>query len=108
FASSSAWNAKASGAVDPNSSTMLTHLTLSSTPFDVMMTTSGVPLYYADAATPKVTVSASTTWWPGVQAPVPSAAKPDTGSDHHLVVWDVPNHTLYEFWNTVKSSSGAW
>jgi hypothetical protein len=35
-------------------------------------------------------------------------ARADTGSDHHLAVWDVPNHRVYEFWDAVKSSSGAW
>ena len=50
-------------------------------------------------------VAPSTTWWPGFQAPIPPEAQPDPGHDHHLVVWDVPNGKLYEFWEMAKATN---
>jgi hypothetical protein len=39
---------------------------------------------------------------------MPTQARPDPGGDRHLVVWDVPNATLWEYWDMVKNADGSW
>jgi hypothetical protein len=66
-------------------------------------------VYKIDGATPLVQVYDTYGWWGGgMQAPIPSNAVPARGTDHHLAVWDVPNHTIYEFWELVRRSDGKW
>jgi len=110
FASASPWNAVATGGADLLSGTMIGNLraALAAHRFDVNTGDYGVPLYYADAATPRRTVRASTDWWGGMTAPIPPQARPDGGGDRHLAVWDVPNGKLYEFWDMVKATDGSW
>jgi hypothetical protein len=122
FGATSPWNVGAIGNVDPNSATMTSSGAVGSLSysfsntghgFDIQGTAVypdyGIPLYYADNTTPRVTVSDSTGWWGGLtNVPMPAQAKPSVGSDHHLSVWDVPNHMIYEFWDTVKGSNGTW
>jgi hypothetical protein len=121
FSPTSPWNSLVTGSIDPNSATMITSTAVGSLSysfsktghgFDIQGTASypdySIPLYYADATTPRVNVGDSTGWWGGLTSvPMPTQAKPSVGSDHHLSVWDVPNHTIYEFWDTVNNS-GTW
>lgn len=118
FDPASPWNKPipATATVDPNSANFIQNLALAFTnnqPFVVATdaTSYAVPIYYADATTPKVRVRDSTGWWDEsafAAVPMPPEAKPDPGSDRHLVVWDVPNGILYEYWNMVKNADGTW
>lgn len=122
FGSSSPWNTPATGLVDPQSAIMISSNTVGSlkysftqrgSGFDIAGTTSypdyGIPLYYADSLTPRINIGDNTGWWGGMTAvPMPSQAKPAVGTDHHLSIWDVSNHTIYEFWNMTKASNGTW
>ena len=118
FNSSSPWNTPipSTAKVDPNSASMIDNLALAFTnnnSFAVATdaTNYAVPIYYADATTPKVMVRDSTGWWDEstfASVPMPPQATPDPGSDRHLVVWDVPNGILYEYWNMVKNIGGSW
>lgn len=118
FNASSPWNQPISSAAraDLNSANMIQNLALgftSNQPFVVALDTTNyaVPIYYADANTPKVRVRDSTGWWDEsafTAVPMPPEARPDPGSDRHLVVWDVPNAILYEYWDMVKNADGTW
>jgi hypothetical protein len=110
FSESSPWNVPARGAADANSDLMIGNLAaaLPARGFAINTDRYGIPLFYADASTPRVAVKNTTTWWRGFEAPIPPQAKPDPGSDHHLAVWDVSSNRVYEFWNAVKGSDGRW
>lgn len=123
FSPTSPWNVPASGSVDPNSATMVSNASATGSlkyginaaghSFDIQGPDSwsqgeyyGVPLYIANASTPRVAVSDSTGWWGGFSSvPIPTGATAAVGSDHHLAIWDQPNNLLYEFWNALKSGS---
>jgi len=116
FGASSPWNKLALGSVDPNSAAMAQNLRAAFTKtghtFDLAGTGDypdyGVPLYYADASTPKVMMKDSTGWWPGMTMPLPPSAAPSVGTDHHLSIWDVSTNTLYEVWDARKAGDGSW
>ncbi|GEL24499.1 hypothetical protein PSU4_34530 [Pseudonocardia sulfidoxydans NBRC 16205] len=70
-----------------------------------------IPVYDADAATPKYTVTASEDHtghggWILPDVPVPANAKPDPQEDGHMVVVDRQANCLYEFWQARKEGSG--
>src|SRR5205814_353620 len=50
----------------------------------------------------------TTGWWGGGSAPIPPMAVPDPGKEHHMAVWDVQNHRMYEFWQASQTPNGAW
>ncbi len=122
FSATSAWNVPAIGSVAPQSATMISSTSVGSLKysfnqrgagFDIQGTSSypdyGIPLYYADSTTPRVNVGDNTGWWGGLtNVPMPAQAKTSVGSDHHLSIWDVPNNTIYEFWDMRKASNGTW
>lgn len=122
FSPTSAWNVPATGSVAPQSATMISSTNVGSLKyafnqrgvgFDIAGTASypdyGIPLYYADASTPRVNVGDNTGWWGGLTSvPMPAQAKTAVGTDHHLSIWDVPNNTIYEFWDMRKASNGSW
>jgi len=117
FNASSPWNQPipSTAKADPNSDNMIGNLGTAFSSHVLSVNTDAtryaIPIYYADATTPKVTVRDSSGWWDesGFTAvPMPPQATPDPGSDGHLVVWDVPNATLYEYWKMVKNSDGTW
>lgn len=121
FSPTSPWNVPATGSVDPNSATMVSSTSTGSLKLGMQATNGlsisgiddggqgeyySVPLYIADASTPRVAVGDSTGWWGGfASVPIPTGATAALGSDHHLAIWDKPNNLLYEFWNAVKSGS---
>ncbi len=71
-----------------------------------------VPIYTvpADQPTVKVTLSYASTnptlqsAWEAV--PLPADAKPASGTDKHLVVWQPSSKHLWEFWHLEKKSEG--
>jgi Bacterial Ig domain len=100
----------AGAAVDPASSTMVSVLA-SVGSFNIAATRWTVAVYYADASTPKTTVSMTSSWAPyrrlsGV--PIPASAKPDPMGDGHMVVIDKSTGCEYDFYQGYKSSAGVW
>lgn len=125
FAASSPWNALAGGAVDPSSSLMVSSgqvgslaaaLTKTGRGLDIAGTDDypdyGVPLFKVVRGTPMTAVQVLDKygWWGGgfANVPMPAAATPAIGSDHHLSIWDVDNYTLYEFWEMQRNPNGTW
>jgi hypothetical protein len=117
FSPASPWNTPATGTADAKSATMITSLEAAfverGNGFEIAGLDAypdyGVPFYEAGAATPRAQVKGKYEWWTGLSGvPIPSQASPAAGSDHHLSIWDVPNHTVYEFWEAAKNSDGTW
>jgi hypothetical protein len=117
FAASSPWNTAIPSLVmdDALSPSMINNLGIAMASKPLTVNTDavgyGVPIFYADANTPLARVRDTTGWWDEsrfTSVPMPPQAVPDRGSDRHLVVWDVPNDVLYEYWRMEKNSDGSW
>lgn len=123
FARTSPWNMPATGRADAKSQLLIASGEVGSLAysfattgrgFDIAGTTEypdyGIPLVRADAQTPRVAIADTYGWWGGpfASVPVPANAMPAAGTDHHLSIWDVPGHTLWEFWELVKRPDGTW
>jgi hypothetical protein len=110
------WNAPSAGVapVDPNSQTYVNDLVSQVGSFGAWMnsTTYGVATYVVPANQPTVSVQL-TTYGPDLQqqfnaVPIPSGAKPATGTDEELTVWQPSTDKLWEFWKLAQSASGTW
>lgn len=69
------------------------------------------PVYYADAATPRVAVSVTMGWFPArrlIGVPMPANATPDATSDGHLMIVDRSTNCEYDFWQARRDSDGSW
>jgi len=114
FSTTSPWNTPipTTARADPNSASMIQNLALAFSnkhAFNVNISSYAVPIFYADATTPRVMVRDSTGWWGGFNlAPIPAQALADPGSDQHMVVWDVPHGLLYEYWHMGKNADSSW
>jgi hypothetical protein len=123
FAATSPWNVPASGSADPGSDTMIVSgrrgslidsLAGAGRTLDIAGTDDypdyGIPVFEADASTPRVAVADTYGWWGGgfAAVPVPVAAMPARGTDHHLCIVDRASHTLWEFWEMTKAPGGGW
>lgn len=102
----SPWVQRATGAVDPNSAAMVAGLSGEQFQMSTGMWT--VPVYYADASTPRHNVPITAGWTefnslPNV--PVPANAKPDPSEDAHLTIIDRSKGCVYDFWGA--SGSGG-
>ncbi len=67
-----------------------------------------VPVYQADASTPRRTVQLTARWAPRSSldaVPIPDNAQPDPQGDHHLVVLDPTQGCVYEFWGAERDGS---
>jgi hypothetical protein len=73
---------------------------------------SGVPLYRVPASQPLVRVQLHTGWWGASlqtafeAVPVPQDARPGTGWDAHMVVWQPSTDRYWEFFHMRKLSDG--
>ncbi|MGY4711962.1 hypothetical protein ACXDF8_20750 [Mycolicibacterium sp. CBM1] len=70
-----------------------------------------VPIYQADAGTPRHTVACTGDAWgvcplTGWSVPIPAAAVPNSGSDGAMVTVDVTTSTIFEFWQATKGGQG--
>lgn len=85
----------------------------------VASATASTPLYIVPREQPRVRVTLGDTGVAGAGAlqrafaavPIPAAAKPATGTDAHLTVWQPSTDTLWEFWKAAKHRDGwhaAW
>ena len=115
YSSSSPFNTPiASGAaVDPKSSTMVSAIVAAGNKngFAIAAKSWTVPVYYANASTPKVTVSLLASWAPYkklASVPMPSGAKPDPSGDGHMAIIDSSTGCEYDFWSAVHHSDGTW
>jgi hypothetical protein len=70
-----------------------------------------VPIVTVSARQPAVRVRLDTNYPPLAhdfsRVPVPPNARPASGGDHHLVVWQPSSNTMWEFW-LMHRSHGAW
>ncbi len=123
FSSTSFWNAQpASGAaLDPSSASIVSALGRLVTQEEqagegpaINTTAWSVPIYTVLSTQPTVNVKLAYNWMglrPALQAawttvPLPGNAKPASGTDKHLVVWQPSSKHLWEFWHLEKKSEG--
>jgi len=72
----------------------------------------GIPIYQADASTPRHRVSCtlSMPWGPcpfeGDEVPIPVGARPHSGSDGAMVVVDEATRQAFEFWQAQRDGDG--
>lgn len=102
FSDASPWNTPilSSINVDPNSDAIVAKLATGLHTAGIKEF--GVPIYFADASTPKVSITCiqtgGTCGLAGQQVPIPAAAQPSTGTDGNLVVVDIAANKSYEFY----------
>jgi hypothetical protein len=113
FAESSPFRTRiaADAEVDPNSTAMIAAVGWDNSAY-VSTIEFGIPIYTADADTPRYSVPCLiTTWGPcpfkGHKVPIPDDARPQYGSDGALVVIDPENRKIYEFWRA-KHENRRW
>lgn len=76
----------------------------------VSVRTGSIPIYVADAGTPRYTVHRTAPWLPlgsmleGV--PVPEQAVPDPSDDGHMVVLGASSRCVYEFYDARREGNG--
>jgi hypothetical protein len=121
FNAQSPWNTPipANPTLDPDSAALIDDFKNSSQygiHLDVNIDGYSIPLFWADANTPKVTVTCRTgghgfVGTNGSNAtalvPIPTGAAPDAQSDHHLLIIDRSNNTEYGMWDAAFAN-GAW
>lgn len=123
FAPTSVWNqALASNApLDHNSQTYVSDLLQQVTQDGTWMNTYAYssPIFTVPATQPTVTValdsasSASATALAGtwLTVPLPASAKPASGGDAHMIIWQPSTDRLWEFWEMHQAADGwhaAW
>ncbi|GJF07456.1 hypothetical protein PSD17_64030 [Pseudonocardia sp. D17] len=96
----------AGAAVDPNSSGYVS--SMASEKFLMSFKQWTVPIYYADASTPRHDVPLTENWGASVlrNVPVPPNAKPDPSEDAHLSIVDRSTGCVYDFWGAKGGGSG--
>lgn len=73
---------------------------------------SGTPLYSVAWNQPRVRVQLHTGWWGDTlqtayeSVPIPTGARPGTGADAHMVVWQTYTNTYWEFFHMRKLADG--
>ena len=121
FDDSSPWNTPIGDnpELEPDSATRIADLATSSqygSHLDVNIAGYSIPLFDADASTPKVMVSCDLggLGFPGnngmnasAMVPWPAGATPDPQSDHHLLIIDHSSMTEWGMWNVVDDG-GQW
>ncbi|GAA2564247.1 hypothetical protein GCM10010210_44160 [Pseudonocardia hydrocarbonoxydans] len=69
-----------------------------------------MPVYEADAATPRYTIQPTEDYvaggWTLRDVPIPDAAAPDPQEDGHMVVVDRDEGCVYEFWQARREGTG--
>lgn len=113
FADKSPWNTPigANPKLDANSGALIADLETSSAygeHLDVNIEGYSIPLFWADASTPRVKVtcrvgghgfSGNDGMEASAQVPLPAGATPDPESDHHLLIIDRSTNTEYGMWD---------
>lgn len=120
YSSDSIWNKKipANAALHPNSEQMIAWLkSRSYTTFGINIDRWTMPVYSADANTPKITIYCSGENSPidgtfegpyHTNVPFPANAQPDPSSDHGMIVLDWSTNTEWDFAALELRSDGKW
>jgi len=111
FASDSAWNSyiPARPALDPNSARWVGYLSQGQKAQSALLDETGVPIYYADASTPRQRVTCTRSYGrcPTEAVPLPPHVRPASGADGALVVIDLGARRHYDFWQ-LRWVEGQW
>jgi hypothetical protein len=121
YSDTSPWNTPIgdSPALDPNSDALIADFESSSEygeHLDVNIAGYSIPVYWADADTPWVTItcrvgghgfSGDNGMDATAQIPMPADAAPDPESDHHLLIIDTSTNTEYGLWDAAYAD-GVW
>ena len=96
-------------AVDLNSKAMIAWASRTGG-IDATMVEFGIPIYQAAPDAPRYTVQCTKRWgqcpFDGHQVPIPTGAKPHTGSDGAMVVVDDSTREVFEFWQARHVGNG--
>lgn len=112
FGASSAWNTRVptSPVLDPAGPAMVGYLAGGANPGIAALYEFGVPIWEADASTPRHAVDCVRAWGTcqleQQRVPVPPEARPSSGSDAAMVVVDDAARTAYEFWEARRTATG--
>ena len=114
FSAGSAWNVPipTSPVLDGRSTEVISYLAGGATPGVANLYQYGVPIYEADASTPRYSVNCLRDW--GVcglhqeLVPVPLGAVPSPGSDGAMVVVDSVTRRSFEFYKAERRLDGGW
>ena len=113
FSDTSAWNVPIprDPVLAPNSRAIASYLSGARGSIAADLYEFGVPVYDADASTPRYNVECTKPWGPcGLEdgpVPIPDGARPAPGSDAHMAVVDESSGRVYEFWQA-RHSQGKW
>jgi hypothetical protein len=114
FAPSSVWNAplSSSAPLSASSGALVSELQRQVTAYGSWINTwqYSTPVYTVPATQPAVRVQLDTSY-PSLQSdfaavPLPADARPASGSDAHLTVYQPSSDTLWEFWKLAKLTDG--
>ena len=97
--------------IDPNSEAMVEGLISQAVDqaFLVVVKEWTSTVFFADASTPRETVSLTQDWAPFgslKNVPIPEFAEPDPMEDAHMVIVDEINGCVYDFWETRHTTEG--
>ncbi|HJX43134.1 MAG TPA: hypothetical protein VJ352_05610, partial [Geodermatophilus sp.] len=114
FARSSVWNTPIPGnaATDPNSAAMIRSVTPNGDRATANLYEYGEPVFTAVAGTPTARVTCTESW--GTCAPaqrtmrIPADARPTTGSDGRMIIVDMVDRVVCDFWQARKTGTGQW
>lgn len=116
YSNASPFNQKipADAEIDPNSSTTVQSLIRDARHQGVYIVVDKwtVPIYYADANTPRYNVELTASWAPWVATtmngvPIPDWAAPDPQADGSMTIVDLKTNCEYDFWQA-KNQNGQW
>jgi hypothetical protein len=100
----------ADAAIDPRSAEFVAGLVEEDSNPVVSVNGWTMPVYEADASTPRYTVDPTEDYvsggWSLQNVPIPDAAAPDPQEDGHMVVVDREAGCVYEFWQARREGSG--
>jgi hypothetical protein len=116
FAPDSPWNTPIgpNPQVDPDSDAMMAQFAQTASQYGGLwlgFDRDTPPVYFADASTPRHTVTLTDQWAPfptrpGV--PIPGHALPDCGDDNFMCILDTVNNRFWDFWQVTKQADGSW
>ena len=116
FADQSIWNTPIGDdpEIDPDSDVMIARFVQvhdTQGGIDISVRHDSVPVYIADADTPRVTVTLTDVYAIAdeiTNVPLPDEALPDCGFDTLLGAYDPETGIFYEFWRARKLDDGSW
>jgi hypothetical protein len=114
FRDSSAFNRPipSSPVIDPRSRSIVSYLSSGTSPAVANIGAYGVPVFDASASTPRATVTCWEDWGTcaleRTSVPIPTRARPSSGSDGAMVVIDWSARKVYEFYRARRVSPTQW